>query len=110
MKSNAEITDYNDAFTDWYIGGKTDDALYEILVQYKTRERQVELLKEMLKQAYTLGLNTAAQDSLDTLRQYATACAGLPARVITAEEMYDTAAQNLMVYFTKTLDNFERNK
>jgi len=105
MKSKAEVTDYNDAFNEWYIGGKTDDALYEILVQYKARKTQVELLKEMLKQAYTLGLNTAAQDSLDTLRQYATACAGLPARVITAEEMYDTAAQNLMVYFSGVLND-----
>lgn len=110
MKSNAEIIDYNDTFNEWYNGGKTEDALYEILVTHKSKSEQVNDLKQMLKQAYTMGLNTAAQDSLDTLRQYATACAGLPPKNITPDELYDQAAMSLMVYFTKVLDNFENKE
>jgi hypothetical protein len=110
MNKLSQISDYNQVFNQWYNDSNTDDALYEILVQYKKRERQVELLKSMLQSAFGMGLRTAAQDSVDTLQQYATACAGLSAIGFTPEQKYDDAADSLLVYFTKALDNFDKEK
>ena len=107
---NTTIKDYSKEFDEWYDGGQMNDAVYEILYQFKTRERQVELLMKLLEQAYDKGLRVAAQDSVDTLRNFATNTAGLPAVTKTPEQIYVQVALDLAVYLTKAIDNFEKTK
>ncbi len=58
--------------------------------------------------AYIAGARAMAQDTLDTLGDYACACAGLEPRLIKPETIYDTAESDLMVYYTKILDNYDK--
>ncbi len=89
-KSKAEVTDFKEMFEQWYR-------------ENKHRHEGACHIRYMLISAYNAGLRDAAQDSIDTLLQYGTVTAGLSARSMTPTEMYDTAAKNLMVYFTKVL-------
>ena len=57
--------------------------------------------------AYIAGARAMAQDTLDTLSDYACAVAGLEPELIKPETVYDRAEANLMVYYTKILDNAE---
>lgn len=63
---------------------------------------------EWLEAAYMRGAQDMAQDTLDTLGDYAAAVAGIeePRRFrFTPSECYDGVHQELMVYYTKVLDN-----
>jgi hypothetical protein len=60
-----------------------------------------------LEAAYIAGAREMAQDTLDTLGDYACACAGLEPRLIKPETVYDQAEADLQVYYTKILDNAE---
>ncbi len=60
-----------------------------------------------LEAAYIAGAREMAQDTLDTLGDYACACAGLEPELIKPEEVYDRAEHSLQVYYTKILDNAE---
>jgi hypothetical protein len=63
---------------------------------------------EWLEAAYIAGARKMAQDTLDTLGDYACALSGLKPELIKPEEIYDRAHSNLMVYYTKVLDDAER--
>lgn len=60
-----------------------------------------------LEAAYIAGARKMAQDTLDTLGDYACAVSGCKPEVIKPEEVYDRAHSNLHVYYTKILDNAE---
>lgn len=60
---------------------------------------------EWLEAAYLRGAQDMAQDTLDTLGDYATAVAGIDEPKRTPTEGYDAAHESLMVYYTKVLDN-----
>lgn len=62
---------------------------------------------QWMEAAYVAGARAMAQDTLDTLGDYACALAGLDPELIKPEEVYDRAHSNLMVYYTKILDNAE---
>ena len=57
--------------------------------------------------AYIAGARAMAQDTLDTLGDYACVCAGLEPELIKPETVYDRAEYSLQVYYTKILDNAE---
>lgn len=57
-----------------------------------------------MRQAYMAGCRKMAQDLLDTLADYATACEGLDPEMITPAEIFDRARENLFVYATSVLD------
>lgn len=59
---------------------------------------------EDTKLAFMAAARIVAQDTIDTLRDYATACAGLGTESVTPEQIYDRAADNLMVYYTQILN------
>lgn len=59
---------------------------------------------EDTKLAFMAAAHIVAQDTIDTLRDYATACAGLEKENITPEQIYDRAAASLMVYYTQVLN------
>ena len=54
--------------------------------------------------AFIAGARAMAQDTLDTLGDYACACAGLEPRLIKPETVYDTAESDLQFYYNKILD------
>lgn len=68
---------------------------------------QEKRILEWLEEAYIAGARSMAQDTLDTLGDYACALAGCEKELIGPEEVYDRAHSNLMVYYTKILDNAE---
>ncbi len=58
--------------------------------------------------AFIAGARAMAQDTLDTLGDYACACAGLEPELIKPETVYDHAKYSLQVYYTKILDNYDK--
>lgn len=63
---------------------------------------------QWMEAAYIAGARAMAQDTLDTLGDYACAVSGLDPELIKPEEVYDRAHSNLMVYYTKVLDNYDK--
>lgn len=70
----------------------------------------IKWLEAGLEAAYLQGARDMAQDTLNTLGDYACAVAGLEAKLIKPEEVYDCAYDSLMVYYTKVLDNAEKEQ
>jgi hypothetical protein len=61
-----------------------------------------------LAEAYAAGARAMAQDTLDTLGDYACAVAGLEGSN-TPSECYDKAHASLHVYYTRVLNDFEED-
>lgn len=74
-----------------------------------SEQKRIDLITKWLEAAFIQGARVMAQDSCDTLRDYATALAGVKEPKYTMEEAYDNAAANLMVYYTKVLDRAEND-
>ena len=72
-----------------------------------TSIKRMEMMTQWLKAAYLQGARDMAQDTLNTLGDYACAVSGCKPEVIKPEEVYDRAQNSLMVYYTKVLDNAE---
>lgn len=64
-----------------------------------------EQMRAWMEAAFLAGCRAMAQDSLDTLRDYATAVSGLDKVEFTSEKAFDMAAESLMVYYTQILDD-----
>lgn len=62
---------------------------------------------QWMEAAYIAGARKMAQDTLDTLNDYACAVSGCKPEVIKPEEVYDRAHSNLMFYYTQILDEAE---
>lgn len=58
---------------------------------------------DMVRAAFLEGCRWMAQETLDTLGDYACAVEGLPKESVTPSQIYDRAHQNLHVYFTQVL-------
>jgi len=59
---------------------------------------------EWMRAAYQQGARDIAQDTVDTLGDYACAMAGFPEVVYTHEAAFDVAKDSLMTYYTQVLD------
>lgn len=57
-----------------------------------------------LESAYMQGARDMAQDTIETLGDYATALAGINEVVYTREQAYDAAAENLEHYYSDVLE------
>lgn len=75
--------------------------------EFESGSMSKESVLEWLKAAFLRGARDMAQDTVDTLGDYATALAGIDEVVYTREQAYDAAAESLMVYYTRVLDNSE---
>ena len=64
-------------------------------------------IHSMVEAAFLEGCRWMAQETVDTLGDYACAVEGLEAELITPAKKYDDAQQGLMVYFAKVLDDME---
>jgi hypothetical protein len=63
---------------------------------------------EWMEAAYIAGAREMAMDTLDTLSDYACACAGLEPRLIKPETVYDQAESDLRIYYDKILDKIDK--
>ena len=64
-------------------------------------------MHDMVEAAFLQGCRWMAQETLDTLGDYACAVEGLKPETITPAQKYDDARESLMVYFTKVLDDMD---
>lgn len=98
----SEIINLEDSFENWFheveSSGLKSERFYEEINHYHTREAQAELILTWLKAAYLHGIKTAAQDSVDTLRDYSTAMYGVK-YAVPADLAFDDSANNLQVYW-----------
>ena len=101
--------DLKQEFDNWLDVDLLDEDLINIINNpLMTSTRRMEIMSEWLRSAYLAGARTMAQDSLDTLRDYGTAVAGCPEPYRNPTECYDAAADSLMVYYTRILDQAEK--
>ena len=59
------------------------------------------------RSAFGAGARVMAQDTLNTLNDYATATAGCVCDIRAVDECYDKAHASLHVYYPKVLDDFD---
>jgi len=83
-----------------------DDLKY---IDQVSDEGRMEIVAKWLQAAYLAGARCMAQDTVDTLGDYGTALAGCETPVRNPTECYDAARDNLMVYYTKVLDDAENS-
>ena len=101
-----EIINLEDEFNSWF---------NEIEMYCLRSERFYEELPSMtshkmidwLKAAYMHGIKTAAQDSVDTLRDYSTSLSGIDAYTYNPDEAYAGCAVSLDVYWQDVLKDKE---
>lgn len=101
-----EIIDLNITFDEWFhetenFSTRSERFYWDFPPEYHL------LAKEWLKAAYLQGCRDVAQDACDTLMDYATSLCGIDSS-LTYTESYDNASANLRVYFTKVLDNADK--
>ena len=77
------------------------EALHEYSEAGIMKEKRI---LEWLEEAYIAGAKSMAQDTLDTLGDYACALAGCEKELIGPEEVYDKAHISLMVYYAQIFD------
>jgi hypothetical protein len=75
--------------------------------EYSSGQMNQQRMMQWLEAAFIQGARTMAQDTVDTLRDYGTAVAGVKSPQRTPTECYDAAADSLMVYFTRILQDAE---
>lgn len=70
-------------------------------VQYAFVKGDSKVIVEWMKASFEMGARAMAQDTLDTLRDYATAVAGCTIEEpMQPEHAFDSAADNLSVYYS----------
>jgi hypothetical protein len=66
------------------------------------------VMTKWLEAEFIQGARAMAQDTVDTLRDYATAVAGIDEVCYTSEQAFDASADNLMTYYTQILQDDEK--
>ena len=99
----SEIINLEDSFENWFheveSSGLKSERFYEEINYYRTREAQAKLMLKWLKAAYMQGIKTAAQDSVDTLRDYSTSLVGIDGFTYNPDEAYSACAVSLDCYW-----------
>jgi hypothetical protein len=106
-----QTIDLDKRFDDWFneqeAFGLRSERFFDSLDQFKSKEGLQANLIIWLKAAYLHGVRVAAQDSVETLYDYATACAGLEPKLSTPEEDYDHSAEALNTYWCGVLESVQ---
>lgn len=99
-----QVIDKDQEFNKWFheneVTGLRSDRLMDGLEVSDSKVALYSNVELLLKCAFEAGMRTAAQDSCDTLRDYATFLAGIDTPLRTLTESYDNSAQSLMLYWT----------
>ena len=105
MGKNIDLkSKFQDYFNELEGFGLRSERFYEEFESGVMREKRI---LEWLEAAYLQGARDMAQDTVETLGDYACAVSGCKPEVIKPEEVYDRAQNSLMVYYTKVLDDAE---
>lgn len=83
------------------------ERFYDSFENFTNKQALAASMKLWLEAAFIQGARVMAQDSVDTLRDYSTALAGIDEVCYTREQAFDAAAENLMVYVTNILEKAE---
>ena len=94
-----------DAFQRWYWFDRY--GLVSSRGEWMGEDAPEKFRHDMVEAAFLAGCRWMAQETLDTLGDYACAVEGLKAQATTPAQKYDDARESLMVYFTKVLDDVE---
>ena len=86
--------------------GLRSERFYTDIESQRLREDAV-LMTKWLEAAFIQGARAMAQDTVDTLRDYSTACAGIEYPHFTQSKAFGHAADNLMTYYTPLLQDVE---
>ena len=87
--------------------GLRSERFYDSLEAFSNKPALTASMKLWLEAAFIQGARTMALDTVDTLRDYATAVAGIDEVCYTSEQAFDAAAENLMLYYTQILQDAE---
>jgi hypothetical protein len=87
--------------------GLRSERFYADIESQRTIEDAIVLTK-WLEAAFIQGARAMAQDTVDTLRDYATSVAGINEVCYTREQAFDASADNLMTYYTQILQDTEK--
>lgn len=80
------------------------ERFYDSLDQFSDKAALAASMKLWLEAAFKEGARVMAQESVDALRDWATAFAGIDEVCYNRTQALDTAAESLMVYYTKILN------
>ena len=80
---------------------------YDSFENFTNKQALAASMKLWLEAAFIQGAKVMAQDSVDTLKDYATALAGIDEVCYTREQAFDVAAKNLTIYITHILEKAE---
>ena len=83
------------------------ERFYDSLENFTNKQALAASMKLWLEAAFIQGARIMAQDSVDTLRDYATVLAGIDEVCYTREQAFDVAAKNLEIYITHILNKTE---
>lgn len=101
-----KIINLEDEFNSWFneieMYCLRSERFYEELPSMTSHQ-----MLEWLKAAYIHGIRTAAQDSVDTLRDYSTSLADIDAYTYNPDEAYAACAVSLDVYWKDILKDKE---
>ena len=101
----SKIINLEDEFNSWFneieLYCLRSERFYEELPSMTSHQ-----ILQWLKEAYLHGIKTAAQDSVDTLRDYSTAMYGVK-YAVPADLAFDDSANNLHVYWDNVLKDKE---
>ena len=90
--------------------GLRSERFYEDLDIQRLYSEDCVVMTKWLEAAFIQGARTMAQDTVDTLRDYATAVAGIDEVCYTSEQAFDASADNLMTYYTQVLQDAENEQ
>jgi hypothetical protein len=90
--------------------GLRSERFLESLSAFTSKDALAASMTLWLKAAYIRGARDMAQDTLDTLQDYGTACAGVDPAKYSLTDCFDKAHANLHIYYTQVLQDAETNK
>lgn len=94
-----------DAFQKWYWYDRY--SLTGSRGEWMADDPTAKFMHDMVEAAFLEGCRWMAQETCDTLGDYATALEGCGPETQTPSHKYDDVRDSLLVYFTKILDNME---
>lgn len=83
------------------------ERFYDSFDNFTNKQALAASMKLWLEAAFIQGAKTMADDSVETLFDYATALAGIDEVCYTREQAFDEAAKNLAIYVTYVLNKAE---
>lgn len=107
------VVDLKEKFKEYFneiesFGMRSERFYADIRMLCMTKKVKPEIMEAWVEAAFIAGCRAMAQDTIDTLRDYGTAVAGIDDPKYNITDAFDKAADSLMVYYTQVLDVAEK--